>query len=260
MSTTFNRCHKCGYVRTPQETASPEQCPACGIYFSKWLSRDSFVAPALNQQQEAGSEEPRWRDYLVDRIRHVPPNVSAAQIFGRAAILVFLLVWGVRIANMDYRDGEIFQSFMHNILLPIHEAGHIIFIPFGEFMTILGGSLFQVLFPLIIAGALLWTNRDAFGFAVGLWWASVSLIDLSPYIYDAKVPQLMLLGGHTGEDGPHDWIYLLEEFGKVPRSQSYGAWAHHLGVMFMLLSLAAAAWALWQWHKSRAEIDSSGVG
>jgi hypothetical protein len=251
-------------VRTPQETASPEQCPACGIYFPKWLTRSGFVPPSLANAEADDESEPRWRDHfldqVLDRVLYVPQHVSSTQIVGRAAIWIFLLVWGIRIANMDYRDGEVFQSFMHNILLPIHEAGHILFIPFGEFMAILGGSLFQVLFPLIIAGALLWTNRDAFGCAVGLWWASVSLIDLSPYIYDAKVPQLMLLGGHTGEDGPHDWIYLLGKFGKVQRSQSYGAWAHHLGVIFMLLSLAAAAWALWQWHKSRAEIDSSGDG
>lgn len=193
-------------------------------------------------------DSPRWRDHILDRVLHVPRDIDRINIWGRLAIWVFLLVWGVRLANMDYRSGEMAMSFMHNIVLPIHEAGHILFMPFGEFMTILGGSLFQILFPLIIAGALLWTNRDAFGCAVGLWWASVSLIDVSPYIYDAFSPQLILLGGQTGEDGPHDWIYLLDKFGKVHRSQVYGAWAHHLGVVFMLLSLALAAWALWRWH------------
>lgn len=255
MSATFNPCPKCGHQR-PIEFAAAEQCPACGIYFAKWAARDSFVPPALREEEvEHDTDEPRWRDYLLDRILYVPRDVNSTQIWGRAAILVFLLMWGIRMANLDYRDGEMGQSFMHNILLPIHEAGHIIFIPFGEFMTILGGSLFQILFPLIIAGALLWTNRDAFACAVGLWWASVSVIDLAPYIYDAKEPQLMLLGGHTGEDGPHDWIYLLGEFGKVQRSRVYGAWAHHLGVVLMLLSLAAAAWALWRWHRAR-EIGS----
>ncbi len=251
---TFQQCPKCGYLRQPGDTASAEQCPACGIYFAKWLARDSFVPPAL-RDEEAGHEagEGRWRDRILERVLHVPPNVSGAQIWGRAAILLFLLIWGVRMANMDYRNGEMSQSFMHNILLPIHEAGHILFIPCGEFMTILGGSLFQILFPLIIAGALLWTNRDAFGCAIGVWWAGVSLIDLAPYIYDARAPQLILLGGNTGEDGPHDWIYLLGQFGKVQRSQAYGAWVHHLGVGLMLLALAAAAWALRRWHKARED-------
>lgn len=252
MTTTFRQCPKCGHVRKPEQAAPTGQCPACGVYFAKWLARDSFVPSVLREKEaEEGNDESGWRDPIVDRILHVPQYVSAAQIWIRAAILAFLLAWGIRMANMDYRSGEMGQSFMHSILLPIHEAGHIIFIPFGEFMAILGGSLFQLLLPLIAAGALLWTNRDAFGCAAGLWWASVSLIDLAPYIYDAREPQLMLLGGHTGSDGPHDWIYLLDKFGKVDRSQSYGAWAHHLGFLLMLLSLAVAAWALWRWHKAR---------
>lgn len=252
MTTRLKQCPKCGHVRQPGDTSPPEQCPACGIYFAKWLARDSFVPPALRAEeaeQEAGAAN--WRDCILERILHVPQNVSDAQIRGRAAILLFLLVWGVRLGMMNYRNGEMGQSFMHNILLPIHEAGHILFIPFGEFMTILGGSLFQLLFPLIVAGALLWQNRDAFGGAVGAWWTSVSLMDLAPYIYDAREPQLILLGGHTGDDGPHDWIYLLGEFGRVQRSQAYGAWAHHLGFALMLLSLAAAAWALWRWYAAK---------
>ena len=43
-----------------------------------------------------------------------------------------------------------------------HEAGHILFSPFGRFMTVLGGSLTQVLVPLLCAGAFLWQTRDPF--------------------------------------------------------------------------------------------------
>ena len=256
MAITFKQCPKCGHECGSNNVATPEQCPACGLYFAKWAARKSFVPPSLQTEDNADDlETPRWRDQIIDRVLYVPDSVSSAQVWGRAAMLALLLIWGIRMAGMDYRDGEMGQSFMHNILLPIHEAGHMLFMPFGEFMMILGGSLFQILFPLIIAGALLWTNRDACGAAIGLWWASVSLIDLAPYIYDAKVPQLMLLGGHTGEDGPHDWIYLLGEFGKIQRSQVYGAWAHHAGVVCMVLSLAAAALALWHWQQAQADIN-----
>jgi hypothetical protein len=258
MATTFTQCPKCGHIRQPNETAAPEQCPACGIYFAKWAEREKFVPPSLRNTiaEEEDEEMPRWRDQILDRVFHVPKEITSVEIWGRAAILVFLLVWGIRMARMDYRDGEMGQSFMHNILLPIHEAGHIIFMPFGEFMTILGGSLFQILFPLIIAAAILWQNRDACGAAIGLWWASVSLIDLAPYIYDARYPKLMLITGQTGEDGPHDWIYLLGRFHRVERSQVYGALVHHVGVVFMILSLAAAAAVLWRWRKARDEIES----
>jgi hypothetical protein len=256
MPAIFDTCPKCGHRRVPGEMHAPEQCPACGLYFAKWMAHDSFVPPALHAHDKTEDEEYDWRDELRERIEHVPATVTDATIWGRAALLLFFAVWGVRLAAMDYRDGEMGNSFMHNILLAIHEAGHVIFIPCGEFMTILGGSLFQILLPLIAAATILWQNRDAYGAALGIWWAGVSLMDLAPYIYDAKQPQLILLGGHTGEDGPHDWIYLLGVFGKVHHSQAYGFWAHKLGLLLMLLGLCAAGAALWRWRKSREQMDS----
>lgn len=132
-------------------------------------------------------------------------------------------------------------SFMHNILLPIHEAGHVIFISFGEFMTILGGSLFQLALPWGIGGAFIRMNHDNFGAAICLWWGSVSLLDLSSYIYDAFAPQLILLGGHTGEDGPHDWIYLLGRIGQLHNARHWAADAHIVGG---IMTLVALVWAL----------------
>ena len=100
---------------------------------------------------------------------------------------------------MDYRVGEMGESFLHRPLLVFHEAGHIVFMAFGEWMTILGGTLGQLLMPILLAGALLLKNRDPFGAAVGLWLFGVSVLDVAPYMYDALHPQLMLLSGTTGE-------------------------------------------------------------
>ena len=86
-------------------------------------------------------------------------------------------------------------SFMHLINLPFHEAGHIVFAPFGSFMMSLGGSLLQVLVPLACAWAFLFQQDDRFGASVCVWWTGESLLDLSPYIDDARSLQLMLLGG-----------------------------------------------------------------
>ena len=245
------KCPKCGHVRSPGETGTPECCPACGLYFDKWAQRDSFVPPS---RQRAEEEEPAWRTELRERLTAVPDQGGAGQLYGRTALLLLFLVWGARLALMDYRDGEMGSSFMHAILLPIHEAGHVLFIPFGEFMTILGGSLFQLLLPLIAAGTVWWQNRDPFGAALGVWWYGVSLMDLAAYIYDAKNPQLTLLGGHTGDDGPHDWIYLLGVFGKVQHSQTYGAVVHGLGVLVMLAGLAWAARVLWRMREKAAPV------
>lgn len=168
-------------------------------------------------------------------------QLDAISFYARCVILALLTLWSWNLFACDYRDGEIGASFMHNILLPIHEAGHVLFIPLGEFMTILGGSLLQLALPWGIAIAFIRINRDNFGAAIGLWWGSISLIDLAPYIYDALDPQLILLGGRTGEDGPHDWIYLLERLGQLHNAQRWGGYTHTCGGLLMLIALA---WAL----------------
>ncbi|MES2205902.1 MAG: hypothetical protein V4525_03785 [Pseudomonadota bacterium] len=256
MHLPIKKCPKCGHERLPEETEAPERCPACGVYFEKWANRDKFVPLRQRQPQEQTSDDDEfgWRAELHERLA-ATPELSTFQLYGYTALLVLFALWGIRLAMLDVRDGEINSSFMHTILLPIHEAGHIFSIPFGEFFTILGGSLFQLLLPLITAGTMLWQNRDPFGAALGIWWCGVSFIDLAPYIYDAKNPQLTLLGGQTGENGPHDWIYLLGSFGKIDQSQSYGLMAHKLGILIMVIALWWAGQVLWRSRKNTKKFD-----
>jgi hypothetical protein len=123
----------------------------------------------------------------------------------------------------DYRTGQMGSSFIHRPLLIFHEAGHVVFRLFGEWVTVLGGTLGQLIMPAILGGALLIKNRDPFGAAIGLWFVGVSLLDIAPYMYDALHPQLMLLSGMTGEDGGHDWIFLFSSLGLLQKSQFIGA-------------------------------------
>lgn len=184
------------------------------------------------------------------------PDRDPVLIGVRAGLLVLLATWGAYLFTRDLASGEIGQSFMHGILLVFHEAGHVIFIPLGEFMTILGGSLFQVVFPLGIGAAFLITNRDCYAAALGVWWAGVSLIDVSPYVYDALHPQLILLTGETGEDGPHDWIYLFRRLGQLSHAQNWGRFAHAVGGVVMVAGLAWAAWVLLRAWRERDERPS----
>lgn len=57
---------------------------------------------------------------------------------------------------------------------------------------------------------------------------------LAPYIADARVLQLVLLGGKTGaEVEGHDWEYLLTELGWLQFDRTLGLGAHRLGLMMM---------------------------
>ena len=229
MPIVYHQCPKCGH-RFAKALSAEEACPNCGVYLFKWRpSAEGAQEEALPVEAHSG------RLAALFEPMH---KLDEASFYGRAAVLAGLVIWSWFLFGYDYRTGEIGQSFMHNILLPIHEAGHVIFRIFGEFMMILGGSLFQLLLPFGIGVAFVVMRRDNFGAAVCCWWASVSLVDLSPYIYDALHPQLVLLGGHTGDEGgPHDWIYLLNRLGQLSHAQGYGAFAHFLGGVLMACAL-----------------------
>lgn len=258
MAADFTTCPKCRHARRPAETSDPGICPACGLVFAKWLARGQFVPSRRRAEPEVVEDESEsLRSVLVARLTEVPARVDPIFFWGRLTVLALFAIWSWRLVRYDFRTGAIGESFMHNILLPIHEAGHILFMPFGEFMTVAGGSLFQVLLPLIAGIVILVRNRDPFGAGLGLWWAGTGLVDVAPYIYDAANPQLMLLTGTTGEDGPHDWIYLLGQFGKVARSPAYGSAVHSFGALVMLLGLAWSAFILW---RQKAHMVSDGTG
>ena len=177
-------------------------------------------------------------------LTHVPERVDALAFGLRAALLLAFAAWSWVLIRLDLSTGEMGGSFIHRPLLIFHEAGHVIFRILGEWMGVLGGTLGQLLMPLVLAGALLVKNRDTFGGALGLWLFGVSLLDVAPYMYDALDPQLTLLGGGTGQDSFHDWIYLFESMNALARSQATGRAAHMLGALVVLLALAWAAWIL----------------
>ena len=221
-------------------------CPACGIYFFKWLQTPKVAVLSEAADKTLSSQDDGFLASLLQPLE----KMDAVTFYGRCAALGVLAIWNWFLFGYDYRDGEIGQSFMHNILLPIHEAGHVLFRPFGEFMMILGGSLFQLALPCAIGIAFIVKNRDNFGAAIGFWWVGVSLVDLSPYIYDALHPQLTLIGGGTGaDDGPHDWIYLLIKLGQIGNAQRWGSFAHVCGGLLMLMALVWGTKILWRQHK-----------
>jgi hypothetical protein len=160
----------------------------------------------------------------------------------RGIFLLLLTVWTTTLASRGVSAERVYGSFLHVPDLVFHEAGHILFIPLGHFMTVLGGSLTQVLVPLVCAGAFLWQTRDAFGAAVAIWWAGENLIDVAPYINDARDLQLVLLGGKTGaEVEGHDWEYLLNAMGVAHKDHAIAAIVQTIGTLTMIAALAWGA-------------------
>jgi hypothetical protein len=236
----YSRCPKCGQRGLPDDQSLPAACPACGVILAKVALARRGATPS--RRLEASEDGGPGR--LAALLLHVPERVDGLRWGLRVALLALFAVWGVVLIGLDYRDGGMGRSFLHGPLLVFHEAGHVLFIPFGEWLMFLGGTLGQLLLPALIVVVFLWKNRDPFGAALGLWLLGVSLLDVAPYVHDALDPQLMLLSGSTGESGGHDWIYLLRSMGLLQRAPLLGALTHKLGALVLLLALAWAAWVL----------------
>ncbi len=169
-------------------------------------------------------------------------RVDAAALAARAAVLAGLAWIFVRLASA--RLGAYDVPLLDMVNLVFHEAGHVLFLPLGSFLTSLGGSLTQVLIPLACA-ATLFRKGDRFGAAVGVWWAGENLVDLAPYVADARALQLVLLGGHTGaEVEGHDWEAILGALGWLPYDVALGNGFRRLGLLVMLGAMGFAAWTL----------------
>jgi hypothetical protein len=244
MATLYKKCPKCA-----AESLGLDVCAACGLIFAKYL-RAKFAAP--EPRRRSAAEEPD-EDSLFARAKqlafHVPEQVDPMVVYVRAILLAAIAFYGVKLALMDIPSWEMGSSLIHLPMVPIHEFGHILFRPFGEFMTLLGGSLFQVLLPLIFGGVFLVKNRDPFAASVMLWWAAVAVMDVAPYIYDAYKPVHVLLTGRTGDSGSHDFIDTLHDLGLLHKAQPIGRGVHACGLLVMAAALAWGAWLVWQQHR-----------
>lgn len=153
----------------------------------------------------------------------------------RALVLAYLAYAGGRhYADPDY--GSIFSG----ITLAIHELGHVIFGPFGEWIGVAGGSIAQLAAPAAVALVML-RQRDYFGVAVGGAWLSMSLSNLAVYVADARAEALPLysLGGG---DPVHDWNYLLGSLHLLPQDTAIAGAVHFAALILLLASVLLGAW------------------
>jgi hypothetical protein len=256
MALTYRICPKCRHERTPQDTAGEDRCPACGLIFEKYLHARLRGSPAHDPESPGGPDTQtpgaRVRALLFD----VPDGVDPLHVYARAALLAALAIYGIRLAAMDVPSWEMASSLIHLPMVPIHEFGHILFRPFGEFMTMLGGSLFQAGLPLVFGAIFLVKNRDPYAAAVMLWWSAVAVMDIAPYVYDAQVPTHVLLTGRTGDTGAHDFIDVLGDLGLLGRAQVIGYAVHRFGGAMLGAAFGWAAYVVWRQWQARASADA----
>lgn len=117
--------------------------------------------------------------------------------------LIFLVLVNMWMIGLGHKPW-----FISSLNIFFHEAGHVIFSPFGHIIMVLGGALGELVIPALFL-TYFHRNHQTPGIVFSLWWLSVAVYDIAIYVGDAQAQILPLIGGQDG----HDWSYLLGRFG-----------------------------------------------
>ena len=95
--------------------------------------------------------------------------------------------------------------FIDNLDLIIHQAGHLIFLLSGEFVTVIGGSFVQIVIPVAFVIFFI-IRKDYYLTSLFLMWLGYNLVNVSIYMADATTMVLPLPGW---KPFPSDWNYIF---------------------------------------------------
>ncbi len=161
-----------------------------------------------------------------------------------------LLAWGAYVLVRHLGDGE-YWSLFGWINLGIHELGHVLATPLGQFLALAAGSALQCLVP-VISLFVFRRQGDFFAMAFSFGWLSTNLFSVATYAADARAQELDLvsIGG-----GPvfHDWHEILNALGLLEQDAAIAFLLRAVATLSMLVFLAAGAWMAWRMIRSPGE-------
>ena len=172
------------------------------------------------------------------------PN-SKYSVYGCSALLLLCLYWFWQVALVPHVPGDPPWVFLDFANLIFHEAGHIVFLFFGDFLHVLGGTLMQLLIPVIVLVAFLRQN-DPFSAGFCLFWLGESASNVSYYIADARAQLLPLLGGDTSG---HDWTWLLTYTHLLNQDTAIGDGVRFLAILTMITGIIWMAYSIYRTRK-----------
>ena len=173
--------------------------------------------------------------YTVAEQRSTVGNQRRARLF----LTVGLAAYGIP-CLVRPESGRILDA----VDLAIHETGHLVFAPFGEFLGFLGGTLFQLALPVAFV-VCFWKRADRHAATVALWWVAQNCWNVSVYIRDARTQALPLVGG-----GEHDWAYLLGRLGWLRYDYAIALDVRLLGAALYVYAIVAGFRYAWRMPSS----------
>ncbi|MEK7395114.1 MAG: hypothetical protein AAB214_21360 [Fibrobacterota bacterium] len=157
-----------------------------------------------------------------------------------------LLAWMIWVW-VQHTTTDQYQSLAKGLNLGIHELGHMVFAPLGQFMSVAGGTLLQCLVP-ILGMFMFVRQRDAFAVFFGFGWLGTNFFEVADYVADARTMELQLVSPFAGGDDEitHDWNWLLSHTGLLAQDQGLAGLIRFAGHMSFAVCVAGGVWTLWR--------------
>jgi hypothetical protein len=234
-------CPKCQH-----EQAESETCIHCGVIFQKYLEYldDSKKKTSNDSDQKLENEDDTEYNVSLFSIfdQDWKPVSTPAFVFLSALFLAHIIFFP---KEPVLKDWAFLSSFIHSVNLVFHEAGHVLFAIFGNrTLTILGGSLNQLLIPLIVLITFFY-KRDTAGTGFALFWFFGNFLDVGIYMADGRYLKLPLIGGLGME--AHDWRNLFNHFDLWSVDQLLSQIVFYSGWLGIIIT---AAWLFKKWRTS----------
>jgi hypothetical protein len=160
------------------------------------------------------------------------------------------VIWLVYIFFRHFSNPD-YTGILSSLNLAIHELGHLVFSFFGQFICVAGGTIAQLLAPLI-ALFNFYKLKDFFAMSLSFGWLSTSLFDAARYMADARSMELPLVSLYPSEEVLHDWNYLLGKMGLLNFDTVLAGMVRFTAVIVMLFCFVSSAWLLWRMFKSKS--------
>jgi len=159
--------------------------------------------------------------------------------FGIGAGLFTLLI-------LVSESGFVFLIDHANLLF--HEAGHPIIGLFSNRLEPYGGTIGQLVFPIVLTVSF-WRKEQPLSFAGSLLWFFENWLNIARYMADARAQELPLVGG-----GDHDWNTIFGRWNLLAHDTQIASVVRCIGWIGLA---TVCAWVVWRWYRDRDSRENS---
>jgi len=160
-----------------------------------------------------------------------PMTKGSLMAFAAGLCLFFLIL---------FRSEPGFMFLLDPANLLFHEAGHPIVGIFSTRLEPYGGTIGQMVFPIVLAVTFR-RKGQTLGVAAGCVWFFENWLNIARYLADARALELPLLGG-----GDHDWNTILSRWGLLRYDTAIAAGLRLAAWIGMAATCLWVAWRAWQ--------------